>query len=72
MLESADKLARLSQLKHQDYLREAAEQRRAAQAGGWGLRWHAAQLLLSAAGWLSPAHRRLLKPQQVLLKQAQS
>ena len=70
MLEPADKLVRLSQLKHQDYLREAAEQRRAAQAGGWGLRWHAAQLLLGVAGWLSPAHRALLKPQRALPKQA--
>lgn len=57
MLEPHEKLARLSQANHRDYLREAAEIHRAARAGGWGLRGHAAGFLRAVAGWLSPAHR---------------
>ncbi len=68
MLEHAEKLIQLSRHKHQDFLREAAEQRRAVQAGGWGLRWHTAQFLLRVAVRLSPAHRALLTPQRPLAK----
>lgn len=60
MLEPHQKLAALSRQKQQDCLREAAEIHRAAKVGGWGLRWHAARVLLALAGRLSPAHQVLL------------
>lgn len=56
-----DKYAQFSHLKHQQFLREAAQAHLAAQAPRWGLRWHTAQALLVVAAWLSPKHRSLLQ-----------